>query len=831
MESPSFCYNFILLSFLLPFLVQSSSSSSSLQHRCHEDEKFALLQFKQNFTIINDIYCFSKFSSWKIEADNNNNNNLTNCCLWDGIECDEANGHIISLNLRNSCLHGSLSSNSTLFNLVSLERLDLSNNHFNYSSIPSQLSNLSKLTYLNLSNSAFIGQIPSQLSKLSKLSTLDLSYNTNPYYQNPYLESNLLSLQVEIFTSLIHNLTSIQTLCLRYVNISSSVPKTVANLSSSLTTLDLRGCQLSGEFPASIFLKPNLEKLDIAWNTELKGHLPDFPSSNSLKHVSLYRTSFSGKLPYSIGNIGSLDLLNLGYCNFSGPIPSSLGNLTQLYFLNLAFNSFTGYIPHSLGNLTRLIFFSLQSNMFQGQIPHTLFQNKNLEVLVLRDNNMSGIVELDKFSVLNKLLMLSLSDNKFSVLIKKNSNTTFPHFHYLNLASSGLSGEIYPLVCNLSSLYILDLSFNNFKSKLPQCLESYGSSLSVLNLKGNNFYGSIPQTWRNAKSLRMLDLSQNKFAGQLPRDLANCTMLEVLDIADNQIEDTFPSWLGALPELKILVMRFNRFYGSITTHPKTKNAFSKLQIIDISHNKFSGNLFSSYFQQFSVMAVCDKKSNATYLNFVMRHGGYFNELPFSYSTKITNKGTDRSYPVINELLKVLDFSSNRFEGEIPKLMGNLKCLTSLNFSNNYLKGSIPSSLGNLTDLEALDLSYNQLSGEIPSELTQLNFLETFTVAHNLLKGPIPHGKQFDTFPVHSFEGNMGLCGNPLPKKCGKSRVSSVPTPSTLEKKNLGFPFEYIGWKTVGIGYGFGIAVGIVTGHFLIVWKRVGSPRLSGELCK
>ena len=80
-------------------------------------------------------------------------------------------------------------------------------------------------------------------------------------------------------------------------------------------------------------------------------------------------------------------------------------------------------------------------------------------------------------------------------------------------------------------------------------------------------------------------------------------------------------------------------------------------------------------------------------------------------------------------------------------------------------------------------------------------------------GHIPQGKQFNTFPSNSFEGNSRLCGSPLTKKCKNSEVS-LPSPSTLEEsRNMGFLFQFV-WKVVLIGYGFGLVVGVTIGQVM-----------------
>jgi Leucine-rich repeat (LRR) protein len=156
---------------------------------------------------------------------------------------------VIGLDLSSSCLYGSIDSNSSLFHLVQLRRLNLADNDFNNSEIPSEIRNLSRLFDLNLSMSGFSGQIPADILELSKLVSLDLGWNT-------------LKLQKPGLQHLVEALTNLEVLHLNGVNISAKVPQIMANL-SSFSSLFLRDCGLQGEFPMGIFQLPNLRFLSI----------------------------------------------------------------------------------------------------------------------------------------------------------------------------------------------------------------------------------------------------------------------------------------------------------------------------------------------------------------------------------------------------------------------------------------------------------------------------------------------------------------------------------------------------------------------------------------
>lgn len=213
---------FLLASFILCQLVLSSLAI------CPKDQSLALVEFNKTHVVDKSLASFNcvfyeaqksypKTSSWNMNKD---------CCSWDGIICDEMTGHVIELDLSCSQLVGKIDSNSSLFQLFHLQRLDLSGNNFSNSHISPKFGRFSSLTYLDLSHSSFSGQIPSEISHLSKLQSLGLSGNF------PLFLDADLRLAAHDFKLLLQNLTQLKKLDLRYVNISSTVP---LNFSSHLT--------------------------------------------------------------------------------------------------------------------------------------------------------------------------------------------------------------------------------------------------------------------------------------------------------------------------------------------------------------------------------------------------------------------------------------------------------------------------------------------------------------------------------------------------------------------------------------------------------------------
>lgn len=362
------------------------------------------------------------------------------------------------------------------------------------------------------------------------------------------------------------------------------------------------------------------------------------------------------------------------------------------------------------------------------------------------------------------------------------------------------------MVCDMKSLEILDFSYNSFSGGIPPCIE-FLSILLVLDLRANKFHRTIPATGANINgTLRNLNLNGNLLEGPLPQLLAYCRSLEVLDIGNIMLNDTFPHahWLETLPNLRVLVLRSNRFYGSIE-NPKIRFPFPELRIIDLSSNKFGGTLPMKYIENFKAMMNGEKDEM-----------GYMGEDYYLDSVMITIKGFDVELVKIQTILTTIDFSSNKFTGQIPELIGRLKSLKGHNFSHNILRGPISPTLGNLSNLEWLDLSSNVLVGMVPAQLVDLTSLAFLNLSHNQLEGPIPRGNQFNTFDNNSFSGNLALCRFLVSETCyDNNNVKQSSPPMPVEEEGVSNSANVFDWKIVLMGYGSGVVIGISMGYILL----------------
>ncbi|XP_052486586.1 receptor-like protein 35 [Gossypium raimondii] len=671
-------------------------------------------------------------------------------------------------------------------NLVSLKFLDLSFSDLS-GPVPISLGNLLQLTYLDLSGNKLSGQIPLSILNLTQLEYLEISNN-----------------------------------CLE-----GSIPDDVTAF-PNLISLALSDNLLNGTLPSWLYAAPSLKTIDLSQN-QFSGHIKEF-QSKSLELIRLENNKLQGPLPSSISQLLNLTGLSLSSNTLSGVIEFSMfSNLPNLKYLDLSYNSLSltsnttstinltrlflsscnlSEFPQFLKGLKSLESLDLSCNKIEGKIPQWMQEVGNGSLTYLNVSH-NSLTEVEHFPWKN-IAVLDLSSN----LIRGNLPIPASTIDVFLISNNSFNGEVSSVICNVTSLRILDLSHNNLSGTIPQCFGNLSNSLEFLNLKKNKFYGTIPPTFAKGCRLSNFNLNGNLLEGPLTPSILNCNGLEVLDLGNNKINDTFPHWLGSLPYLQVLVLKSNHMHGSLRVNsPKSSPFFSKIQNFDLSSNYFSGPLPVRYINSFKAIINLKKKGSARpYMGVGDYTSGFY-----AYSIGIIMKGKYMELVKIFTMWMIIDLSNNQFEGEIPKVIGKLNLLKGLNLSHNNLNGGIPTSIGNLTNLEWLDLSSNRLSGTIPNRLADLPFLSSFNISENQLHGQIPQGKQFNTFGNESYEGNKGLCGFPVSKGC--NIIEPAPL-NVLEKdgskSNIAF-----GWKVVLIGYGCGVVFGMFVGYVVF---QTGKPK-------
>ncbi|XP_059627982.1 receptor-like protein EIX2 [Cornus florida] len=814
---------------------------------CMETERQALLQFKEG--LVDD---YGILSSW-----GNTQEEKKDCCKWRGVGCSNITGHVMVLNLHTKFdgqfLRGKIS--PSLLQLQHLKHLDLSYNDFEGSRIPEFIGSFSRLQYLNLRDTGFLGTIPNQFGNLSELRYLDLRFN------------DLLSGKSFNWVS---NLSSLRYLDLSYVNLSEAIdwmevtnklplltelylfdcglhsiippsPPLINSSASTLAVVSLLGNYLTSSIYNWLFnFNTSLADVDLAYNN-LQGPIPDaFGNLNSLAILRLSYNQLEGGIPKSLGNSSSiralylhgseltgqisesvqmlsggaqksLEILDLGDNPFGGPLPDNISTFSSLRELYLDNNQLTGSLPGSLGQLDTLVTLDFSGNQITGSLPN-LTAFSSLKELLLANNQLNGTLPMSigQFSMLHRL---DVSSNS----LKGPIPVFLPNATLLDLSRNKFRGSI-SFLCVAINDYIryIDLSNNQLWGKLPDCW-MHMKELVVLDLANNNLSGKIPQSLGFLTQVRTLHLRNNNFIGELPPPLKNCRNLINFDVEENKLSGKIPKWIGThLTSLIFLSLRLNNFHGHIPVNICNLNF---IQILDLSHNNLSG-IIPRCFNNFTALVSRNKLSEDFAYTYLAPGQDGAHYTAYLENALLLCKGQESEFKNTLGLVGSIDLSSNNLVGKIPEQISSLAELISLNLSRNSLTGHVIQNISELKMLESLDLSRNQLSGEIPTGITHLNFLAILDLSNNNLARKIPSSTQLQSFDASAYAGNHELCGLPLPNKCPADEIPLDPSVTNLARgREDGFINREF---YISMGLGFGVGFGGVSGTLLLKrsWEYV-----------
>ncbi|KAH0752075.1 hypothetical protein KY285_005223 [Solanum tuberosum] len=301
---------------------------------------------------------------------------------WDGVICDEMTGNVIELNLTCDQLVGKIDSNSSLFELSHLQRLDLSMNNFSNSHISPKFGSLpipsNSISYFFISHNNLSEEIPSSICNLTSLVMLDLARNN--------LKGSI--------PQCLGNISSLEVLDMHRNNLFGTLP-TIFTIESSLRSLNLHGNKLEGKIPRTLVNCKDLQVLDIGDNhlidtfptcygssISLTMHLRDLPTSmfKCLKAMRIIGQTM--KAPIYLGeNSYYQDSITVAT---KGLELELVRILTVYTTIDLSSNKFEGgEIPQQLASLTFLASLDLSHNHLQGCIPQgsqfATFENNSYE--------------------------------------------------------------------------------------------------------------------------------------------------------------------------------------------------------------------------------------------------------------------------------------------------------------------------------------------------------------------------------------------------------------------------------------------------------------------
>ncbi|XP_024922257.2 receptor-like protein EIX2 [Ziziphus jujuba] len=803
-------------SFLLVYLLRSvvvsnlESGVGNLETRCTDEERRALLKFKDNLKSYNN----DTLSSWGYEEEKKD------CCSWDGIGCDNISGHVIMLNLSHLQLStGGKSLNTPLIELRYLNYLDLSGINLRGNSILSSIgNNMVSLQHLDLSYTRLEGSIPETFgNNMTSLSYLDLSVS----YLTGSIPNSLGSMTLLTHLNLCDN------------DFTGSIPESFSNL-ETLTYLDLSRNKLNGSIPKSFGEKMSvLAVLDLSDNT-LRGSIPEsFGYMVKLTYLSLEQNLLEGRIPEALGNMSILEHLDLTNNTLEGEIPKSIWNICTLRELRMPSNILSGVLPdlsltsssctnHSLQTLdlhdnlivelfpylslfSSLKYLDLSSNQIGGSVHPSIGQLSQLETLDISNNLLEDVISEAHFLQLSKLRYLHLSSNK--LLIFNVSSAWVPPFRLeiISLSSCKLGPRFPKWLQTQVNYSVLEISNTGISDSIPIWFWNTSTEFQTMNASNNQISGRIANPsilkWGD---FHVVDFSSNQLEGAIPMFLFNATTLHLsrnkfsnvnclcdvkgraglvsLDISFNQLSGTLPNCWSSLDSLAVLNLAHN--YNLSGKLPTSIGSLLYIQALHLGNNNFTGGVPSSW------------KNCSRLVAFDVGENNLLGPIPSWIGESLTK-------------LAILVLRSNHFNGSIPSNICHLQSLQLLDLSMNNISGNLPTFVGNFTEMskvgsihatisylisvpvpassstlfirkeekievvwkgvmsefgrtlglvKSIDLSCNMLNGEIPSEITLLIGLVSLNLSRNNLSGQIP-ARIGDMSPLNALDlSNNHLLG-------------------------------------------------------------------------
>ena len=358
----------------------------------------------------------------------------------------------------------------------------------------------------------------------------------------------------------------------------------------------------------------------------------------------------------------------------------------------------TGKLPQTLKNLTSLQVLEVQNNQLSGSVP-SLAGLSSLQSLLLHDNKFDYMPS-DFFDGMSSLQDVYIGYNEFKAWQLPDSIKSVSNLQRFSATQCNITGNIPAFFGGdtFASLTFLDLAFNYLEGELPASFS--GSSIQTLWLNGQQSLSKLNGTievLRNMTDLTEVWLNMNSFTGPIP-DLSGLGQLQNLSLRDNELTGPVPASLVGMSSLVEVNLTNNMLQGS---PPKFKDSV-KLDMVQ-NTNSFCVS---------AAGVLCDPRVDMMLA--VAESVGYPSKFAENWKgndpcTPWLGLTCDSGGNIT-----VINFQKMGLTGSISPNFSSITSLQRLILSNNYLSGVIPEELTSLANLRELDISNNQIHGKIPS---------------------------------------------------------------------------------------------------------------------
>ncbi|KAJ3110216.1 hypothetical protein HDU96_006825 [Phlyctochytrium bullatum] len=347
-----------------------------------------------------------------------------------------------------------------------------------------------------------------------------------------------------------------------------------------IVSINFSGRSINGRLGASIGQLSELREIDVN-SANVVGGLEPLRKLRKLRLLSLWQNPMNAELPSWLGDaFPDMEVFHIQWCQFTGRLPDSMSKWRKIRELFLGNNRLLGTIPQSFNraNWPALEFIGISDMPLIGTLDSN-FRNLRIDAsrsCITAPTSLSNSVYSTHASCSG--LLVPYADCRALSEAVPAFNVSRTDCCYLNGVTCNQVGRITkiefsnqqvngPIGLSLTQLTEIS-SVNLTNCNLTGGIEVFISTnkLIYLTLLGNNLSGELPDWLGDAfPDIAELNLESNKFEGRLPASLGKLRMLAKLRLGMNSFTGDVPLSFARVnwPVMKELSLHDNLVTGTI----------------------------------------------------------------------------------------------------------------------------------------------------------------------------------------------------------------------------------------------------------------------------